>query len=337
MRSSLDLIIPGLFNLPLAVLDPAFVEKDLPALNYFLRYASSISNQCFDLEPILSASMGWQNFPVLPFAQAYVSQDAADRHQYLLFRPVHLKADMHNAIIDPIEDIQINIEDINILINDLSDYFKVDCDIRFIAGSTCLIRLKQCDPPRHYPHYLSVIGKKADPFTEQSKAMLPWYQLMNEMQMYLHQHEINQRRQQTGLLTINSLWFWGAGSRLPESGSSASWFCDDELLSQFGRVSGNQVVDTSGLETTCFDQHNLIIDLSVLQAMKTHAESNIQALLQGIEQKLFQPLLAAVSKQQCSLRLRAGSRFDYRLTPFSSLKIWCGPKNLLSISHLQAD
>jgi len=337
MRFKLDLIIPGLFNLPLDVLDPSFLVNDLPALNQFLQYASPINNQFFDLETMISASMGWQNFSVLPFAQAYVDQDAGDRHKYLLFRPVHLKADMHNAIIAPIENNQKNIDDIIILIKDLNDYFNVDCDIQFITGSTWLMRLKQCDPPRHYPHYLSVIGKKADPYTEQSKAMLPWYQLMNEMQMYLYQHEINQRRQQTGLLTINSLWFWGAGSRLPESGSSTSWFCDDDLLSQFARVSGIEIADVSKLETVSFDRHSLIIDLSVLQAMKTDAESNLKALLQRVEEKLFQPLLGAVSKQQCSLRLRAGSRFDYRLTPVARFKFWCSPKNLLSTSHLQAN
>ena len=337
MRAKLELIIPGLFNLPLDVLDPSFLVNDLPALNQFLQYASPINNQFFDLETMISASMGWQDFSVLPFAQAYVDQDAGDRHKYLLFRPVHLKADMHNAIIVPIENNQENIEDINILIKDLSVYFNVDCDIQTIAGSTWLMRLKQCDPPRHYPHYLSVIGKKADPYTEQSKAMLPWYQLMNEMQMYLHQHEINQHRQQTGLLTINSLWFWGAGSGLPGSATSTSWFSDDELLSQFARVSGIEIADISKLETVSFDRHGLIIDLSVLLAMKTDAESNLQALLQRIEQKLLKPLLGAVSKQQCSLRLRAGSRFDYRLTPVSRLKFWCRPKNLLSASHLQAD
>jgi hypothetical protein len=337
MRTRLDLIIPGLFNLPLDALDPAFLVNDLPVLNRFLQYAGPISNNFFELEPILSACMGWQNFPVLPFAQAYVDQDAGDRHKYLLFRPVHLKADMHNAIVVPIENNQENSDDIFKLINELSDYFNVDCDIQAVAGDAWLMRLKQCDPPSHYPHYLSIIGRKADPYTEQSKALLPWYQLMNEMQMYLHQHEINQRRQQTGLLTINSLWFWGAGSRLPGPGTSTSWFCDDELLSQFARVSGIEVADLSKLETASFNRHSLIIDLSVLQAMKTDAESNLQALLQRIEKKLFKPLLGAVSKQKCSLRLRAGSGFDYRLKPVSMFRFWCRPKNLLTACHYQAD
>jgi hypothetical protein len=337
MRAKLDLIIPGLFDLPVDVLDSTFLEKDLPAINQFLRYASPIKNNIFELEPILSACMGWKNYPVLPFAQAYVDREARDRHKYLLFRPVHLKADMHNAIVVSIQENQTNTKDIVILIKELSDYFNVDCDIQSIAGGYWLMRLKECDPPRHYPHYLSVVGRKADPYTEQSKAMLPWYKLMNEMQMYLHQHEINQDRLQSGLLTINSLWFWGAGSCLPESVGSVNWFCDDGLLKQFARASGIEVADISRLETASFNQHCLVIDLSVLEAMKTDTESNLLVLLQRIEQKLFKPLLDAVNKQRCSLRLRAGSGFDYALKPASRLKWWCKPKNLLGASQYQAD
>lgn len=337
MPAKLDLIIPGLFNLPVDVLDQAFLEKDLPAINQFLRYASPVKNLLYEMEPILSACMGWQNFPVLPFAQAYVDREACDRHRYLLFRPIHLKADMHNAIVVPIEDNQTNADDIIILINDLNNYFNVDCDIKSIAGGYWLMRLKECDPPGHYPHYLSVIGRKADPYIEQSKTMLPWYKLMNEMQMYLHQHEINQDRLQTGLLTINSLWFWGAGSSSLESAANVSWFCGDELLSQFARASGIEVVDISKLAAASFNHDSLVIDLSVLQAMKTDTESNLQVLLQRIEQKLFKPLLDAVKKQRCSLRLRAGSGFDYQLKPASRLKWWCKPKNLLTVSQYQAD
>ena len=337
MPANLDLIIPGLFNLPVDTLDPAFLENDLPALNHFLRYATPVKNRFFELEPILSACMGWKDHPVLPFAQSYVDQEAIDGHRYLLFKPVHLKADMHNAIVVAIEESQKNTDDINILINDLEVYFNVDCDIQSIPFGNWLMHLKQCDPPRHYPHYLSVIGMKADPYIEQSKAMLPWYKLMNEMQMYLHQHEINQNRLETGLLAINSLWFWGAGSWTPDSTNSVGWFCDDELLRQFARVSGIEITDLSKLEASRFNQDSLVIDLSVLQAMKTDTESNLQELLQRIDRKLIKPLLNAVGKQRCNVRLRAGSGFDYQLRPVSRFKWWCKKKNLLTASQFQPD
>jgi hypothetical protein len=334
MSARLDLIIPGLFDLPVDTLDPGFLEQKLPALNSFLRFARPGANDLFELEAMLSDCMGWKNNP-LPFAQAFVDQQSGERHQYILFRPVHLKADMHNAIVLPLQDDQTNRDDINILINDLENYFNVDCDISAVAGGYWLMRLKQCDPPHHYPHYLSVNGRKADPYTEQSKQRLPWYRLINEMQMYLHVHEINQNRFQAGLRTINSLWFWGAGS-LPQQSplrTGLRWVCDDELLKQFARVSGIETEACADLERSQFNQDSVICDLSLLEALKTDNEVNLQVLLERIEAQLFSPLLRAVRNQQCSLKLRAGSRIDYQMKPRSRFKWWTKPKNLLTTSE----
>jgi hypothetical protein len=42
-----------------------------------------------------------------------------------------------------------------------------------------------------------------------------WRHLFNEAQIILHNHPINARRVQRGMMPANTLWFWGAG-RLPE-------------------------------------------------------------------------------------------------------------------------
>ena len=42
-----------------------------------------------------------------------------------------------------------------------------------------------------------------------------WRRLFNEAQVILHNHPINARRVQRGMMPANTLWFWGAG-RLPE-------------------------------------------------------------------------------------------------------------------------
>lgn len=42
-----------------------------------------------------------------------------------------------------------------------------------------------------------------------------WRRLFNEAQVILHNHPVNARRVQRGLMPANTLWFWGAG-RLPE-------------------------------------------------------------------------------------------------------------------------
>lgn len=56
-----------------------------------------------------------------------------------------------------------------------------------------------------------------------------WPKLMSELQMLLHTHPVNQRRQTAGLLPVNSLWFWGGATipELPDSGTSISVYADD--------------------------------------------------------------------------------------------------------------
>ena len=81
---------------------------------------------------------------------------------------------------------------------------------------------------------------------EQSKQKLPWYRLINEIQMFMHGHEINQKRLENGLLPINSLWCWGGG-QLPEPrGNEIHWYSSDELLNRFADKLG---ISNSGLDT----------------------------------------------------------------------------------------
>ncbi|MEZ0332311.1 MAG: hypothetical protein ACAH07_12355, partial [Methylophilaceae bacterium] len=45
----------------------------------------------------------------------------------------------------------------------------------------------------------------------QGKGMAKWHGILNEIQMLLHDHAINQSREQNGLVPINSVWISGGG------------------------------------------------------------------------------------------------------------------------------
>ena len=100
--------------------------------------------------------------------------------------------------------------------NDLKELFKVDFDIKTVSEGIFLLQLQDIQAPAHYPHVLSVLGKAANPYFEQTRESLPWYRLVNELQMFLHQHRIqNQPIQVTStnqlmnqpLLTLLVQWF----------------------------------------------------------------------------------------------------------------------------------
>jgi hypothetical protein len=331
MVVKIDLIVPGLFDLPVDELDPRFLKLELTALNQVLRFARPSQNHAFDLESMLIQAMGWTGLQTLPFAQAYATQEEQPSDNYLLFKPIHLRADMHSAIALPIDTSRVNDHDIDIIIKDLKKLFNVDCDVSKVQERLWLMRLKHCIPVQHYPHYLSVIGKKSDPFVQQSNQYLPWYKLINEMQMFMHQHEINRNRIESDLLPVNSLWFWGAGKLPTLAAGNINWYCDDPLLKQFAAVANINCATLDDLGTLSIDYDSVVIDLSLLEALKSPQKSKLQELLSDIEERLFKPLLKPVRARQCVMRLKSGSQFDLKMTAYSTFQWWKKPKSLVEL------
>jgi len=52
--------------------------------------------------------------------------------------------------------------------------------------------------------------------------------LVNELQMLLHEHPVNERRVARGLPAVNSVWLWGAGNTAEPHGSTAGWLITDD-------------------------------------------------------------------------------------------------------------
>ncbi len=338
MSTHIDLVIPGFFNLPLEEFDPNFLVSNLPALNKILTYSNSIPNEQADFESIIAGSLGLTGRQTLPFAQAFVETKEVDNPQrYLLCRTIHLKADMHNALVIPLDNNNVNEDDSSLVLEDLQTFFSEDCELKPLENGLWLMRLKNCEPSDCYPHYLSVIGRKANQFIEQSKQALPWYKLMNEMQMFMHQHPINQNRLTTGLLPINSLWFWGAGEKPKFDDNKAQWFCDDEELIRFADSSNIRHHSLDQLTQTKSRENSVVIDLSLLEALKTSSSDNLQAKLEILEETVFKPAMILFRSSHASLQLKAAHHFDLTMTPFSKYKIWRSSKSLISFGQPNND
>jgi len=296
-----------------------------------LRYANRVKTDVYELEPVLAECLGLPASQKLGLVHAYVEDPPSDGASHLLCQAVHLKPDMRNAIVLPLDDEGETRKDISIIIKDLNDMFKVDYYIKSVSDRLWVIHLKHYEAPDYYPHYLSVLGKKADQYLELSKQNLSWYRLINEIQMFMHAHEINQKRFEAGLLPINSLWCWGGG-RLPELRSNDfHWYTSDELLKRYADKLG---ILNSSLEAFADDEvrnNSVCIELSILEALKTDRGENLVRLLGRIERQLFKPLVQRVKSRRCSLRLRACYRYDFVLSPYSALRFWKQAQHLHDI------
>ncbi len=72
--------------------------------------------------------------------------------------------------------------------------------------------------------------------------------LVNELQMLLHEHPVNERRVARGLPAVNSVWLWGAGGTAEPLGNAAGWLItDDAWLADLWRLHRGQAGSLDGL------------------------------------------------------------------------------------------
>ncbi len=331
MTKTIDVILPGLFQLPLAEFDDDFLADGLASLNQILRFAHKKANHLQDFDAIFADSLGLAEYGQLPLASAFAEKGQSPS-QNLLCQATHLKPDMRNAFVVPLDQSSKTQEDISNIIKGLSSLFKDDCTITELPDGLYFMRLKHCQAPAHFPPILSVIGRKVDPYIKQSRQALPWYRLINEMQMFMHSHEVNQKRLLEGLLPINSLWCWGAGEYVMPSNPEIQCYCDDSVLGAYLSRGGVRLQALSELSESEFARNNICIDLSLLQALKMPGSEGLPLLLDRLEANLFKPLIKGVDSGQLQLRLRAGYDHDFQLSRYSSFQRWRKPNNLMLLS-----
>ena len=100
MGGEIQLLLPGLFELPPAELPP----DAAPHLGRLLRYASKRPNAGYTLDALLVEALALE-LPggagrALPVARAF-AEDAGESRD-LLFEAVHLRPDMQHALVVPI-------------------------------------------------------------------------------------------------------------------------------------------------------------------------------------------------------------------------------------------
>ena len=321
--SQVDLVIPGLLNLPVHELDRQVLTHQTPALTHLLSFARQLPNKNYDFDQVLIQRLGLHQ-QGLPYAQAI--QAGEGESASLLFKALHLRPDINNAILYPLEE---HIDKINI-INDLKDYFKVDCDVISQTDDYNLMQLHQVDTSSipATPHYLSVLGKPISEYIQQVKSNLLWYRLLNEMQMFMHQHEINQQRWQQDQPMVNSLWCWGGAQHSGETFPDIRWYSDDGLMQSLGRLYCGQAQPLSALADDGIRQDTLIIDLSLLRLLKGDADGDIQQLLIDLDQRCLQPLLKS-SARHIRLHTTGNSNFHYR--PSQRWKFWTRQRSAIDV------
>ena len=101
------------------------------------------------------------------------------------------------------------------------------------------------------------------------------------------------------------------------------------MLNRFAESIGLTVDSCSNL-ASCGDLDDaIIVDLRLLQLMKSGLDRQLGDLLLEIEHELLEPVLARLTGRPQPLWLRAGFRDDFELRPNARFKFWRRARSLL--------
>ncbi|HET7266886.1 MAG TPA: phosphoglycerate mutase [Oleiagrimonas sp.] len=177
--------------------------------------------------------------PAAALMREHLAHDAGD-HAWLCAELAHIKPDMTGARMLACGSLDVSRDDADALAAALQPLF----DDRGMALQTTLparwhvrlpdpLQVPALDPPG------DVLGDDLIRHLPEGDAGKPWRQLLNEVQIVLHQHPINQARAGQGKPAINSLWLWGGG-RLPAQVQSDVQVVhgDDLLLASLASAAG---------------------------------------------------------------------------------------------------
>ena len=132
---------------------------------------------------------------------------------YVLYiDPVHLKPDRDHLILFGPKSLSLHMNEAKKLRDDVvACYQDLHWEIACCSASSWVLILDK-KPDASFSTLADVVGKSIGDYLPAGPDRNYWRNINNEIQMLLHNHPTNLRREQQGQLTANSVWFWGGGN-----------------------------------------------------------------------------------------------------------------------------
>ena len=146
----------------------------------------------------------------------------------------------------------------------------------------------------------------------------PWLRLWNEIQMQLHDADINKQRVAQGKLPINSIWFWGAGEFFAKAGVWDKVQGCSDLLRLVARASNIELEHSDDFSATSLTSGNHLWLLEELDI-----ENDWQQQLNDIDQNILRPLWESCKAAKLSkVKLQIPDYGNYHFSPIDCWKFW---------------
>lgn len=231
MKNAITLVVPGLF----AAEPTGDASPRAPALEFLLSRAETSEPELVgeDYYTHLLGLFGIRTQPSEELPVAAISHliDFDSGHEGFWIRadPVSLRPDLHRLVLYdafPLEKAQALAlaQEVNSVLADRGWHIDIGRDVR-----RWYVRLDELPRLRTHPPR-EAMGRHIDPFLPRGPEAMRWHGVINAIQMVLYDCAVNRARERSGVLPVNSIWFWGAGALPSPVSSSWSRLVSDEAF-----------------------------------------------------------------------------------------------------------
>lgn len=318
-------LVPHLFP-PAALLETACHDLRVPGLQSLLARGSRIVSQAEGVEGALCAALGvarQQDWPIAPMTLEADGGVAGDAY-WLRADPVHLQVMRDRIVLADGQAATLTREEADTLASAVADHFGESLRPLPLHPQRWYLRLPAppdlvTTPPSR------ATGRDIDPLLPQGTDAMRFRALLNELQMLLHDHPINQRREAHGLFPVNSLWLWGGGCRPAVPAAAPMLYADNPDARALAAYCGAPVHALPARLTAMAAPANSVVLLDRLaEAGQSHDAWNWRAGLRELEEHWFAPLradLRTIGRQGVQLYDPLNGR-SLRLEARDAWKFW---------------
>lgn len=244
--------------------------------------------------------------------------------------PVHVQIDREMAYLADIDELALSGEEAHQLIASLNAHFADELTIHYHSPQHWLVqtdlRVSTRTPTESILQDISRMMPTGEDATR-------WRSLVNEIQMLLYSHPVNQARQQAGKLPVNSVWLWGGGAVETTAAAFDTVYSDHPLAAIAANY--NQIACArlpQQLDAASFDAQSVLMvipdQLPALQQKDVYAWF---AALVKLEQAILEPLLALLKNGKLAQLVVQSDTLRLRLTRQDLRRWWQRNKSIEAV------
>ncbi len=305
----MQLIIPHLFP-PARLLEAAAQGLRLPAFETLLARGTRVACTAQGIEAYMCGELGitqQQDFPVAPIT-LLTDGGLAGNDYWLRADPVHLRVMRDRIVLADSDALNLSQPEADALARSISEHFGAAFSPQPLHPAHWYLPLNI--PPRLHATPLSVaVGCDIDPLLPQGEDAMLFRTQLNELQMLLFEHPVNQAREARGELPVNSLWLWGGGC-LPAvpiptgSKTTAALYSNDADVIALGRFCGVEAEATPEHFSADLLNESRCIVLDQLKESGQYGDAfGWREAISAMERDWFAPLLAHLRWHPSAVRL----------------------------------